>query len=300
MSKNIAYIVLIIITCIVVGYGIVSKIIPINNVVRIRAVTTTSLYLTGLLDYLEDKFREQYPDVYIDFIAVGSGEALRRASNGDACLVLVHAPSLEIDYISKGVLVYGKIFAYNYFVIVGPINDPANVSVASNVYEAFKRIYNAGEDGKALFVSRGDNSGTHVKEMSIWEKIGLDPRGRSWYIETGSDMAKTLLITNEKRGYTLSDIGTFFKLKKEGRIPYIEVLYTNRTELINIYSVYITYSCSDVEREYAKAFIEFLVGEKGQELVRTFGVNEYGQPLFYPASNKLEWLREVWRDLARK
>ncbi len=266
--------------------------------IRVRVTTTTSLYATGLLDYLAREFEKKHPGVVFDFIPVGSGEALRRAASGDACMVFVHAPSLEEKYIRQGVLGEGHIFAYNYFVVAGPRSDPANISRAKNVVEAFKRIHRAGEEGKALFVSRGDNSGTHVKELSIWARTGLDPRGRPWYLETGSGMGETLLVANEKKAYTLSDIGTFLKYKKDGRIPNLEVLYTNDTELINIYSVYVVKTCSGNERKMAEEFMRFIVGDEGQELIANYGVSTYGARLFNPVNGKLEMLKDLWLKLA--
>ena len=268
------------------------------ELIRVRAATTTSLYVTGLLDYLADKFRERYNcNIILAFMPLGSGEALRRAENGDACLVLVHAPSLEKEYISKGVLTDGHIFAYNYFIIVGPKEDPANVSHSSNVVEAFRRIYLAGELRKVKFISRGDRSGTNVRELMIWGLTGLNPKGKPWYIETGSGMGKTLLVANEFNAYTLSDIGTFLKFKSKGRIPNLVILYSNDTELINIYSAYIVSTCSGVEKSIASDFIKFLIGD-AQELIAKYGIHVYGQPLFYPVKSKTEWLSKIWSVLS--
>ncbi len=278
-----------------VYYGVFGE----SGVVRVVAATTTSLYATGLLDFLENEFKRGHPGVEVDFVAVGSGEALRRAEAGDACLVFVHAPSLERVYIERGVLVEGRIFAYNFFVIVGPVDDPAGVRGASNAVEAFRRIYDAGEEGRAVFVSRGDRSGTHVRELSLWRAAGLDPRGRPWYVERGAGMAETLVTAAELGAYTLSDIGTFLKLKAEGRIPNLEILYTNSTELINIYSVYLVSSCTGAERKAAIEFIEFVVSEEGQKLIAEYGVEEFGRPLFYPAAGRLEELKEIWEMLAK-
>ena len=264
--------------------------------IRVRVATTTSLYATGLLDYLADKFKEGKQGVEIDFIAVGSGEALRRAERGDACLVFVHAPSLEKEYIEKGVIVGGRIFAYNYFVVVGPRDDPAGIRESENAVEAFKKIYSAGEKGLARFVSRGDNSGTHVKELSIWSRAGLDPTGREWYLETGQGMAHTLLTANELAAYTLSDIGTFLKLRSEGRISSLEVLYSNSTELINIYSIYLVGTCSGDEKKVAEEFTLFVLSN--QELIEKYGVEDYGQPLFYPARGREDELKKYWELLA--
>ncbi|GAB6147507.1 substrate-binding domain-containing protein [Stetteria hydrogenophila] len=264
--------------------------------VRLVATTTTSLYSTGLLDYLADKFHEEHPDVTVEFIAVGSGEALRRAEMGDACMVLVHAPSLEREYMEKGVIGEGAIFAYNYFVIAGPPGDPAGVRGAGSAVGAFKAIYQAGEEGRAVFLSRGDNSGTHVRELMLWRRAGLDPSGRPWYKETGQGMAQTLVMASEMGAYTLSDIGTFLKLKKDGRIPGLEVLYSNSTELINVYSVYIVNSCKGRERKAAEEFRDFILTH--QDLIEYYGVQEYGQPLFHAARGREDYLRAAWMELA--
>jgi len=268
-----------------------------GKIVRVRVTTTTSLYATGLLDYLADQFYREYPNVRIDFIAVGSGEALKRAAKGDACMVFVHAPSLEREYVEKGVLEQHRIIAYNFFVIVGPQDDPAGVRGAKSATEVFMKIYVAGEEGKATFVSRGDYSGTHVKELSIWRFASLDPRGRPWYRESGAGMAQTLVMANELRAYTLSDIGTYLKLKKDGKLPNLEILYANSTELINIYSVYIVKSCAGEERKYAELFADFIYNN--QDLIGRYGVDKYGQPLFYPAKDKESDLYKIWLKLSR-
>jgi tungstate transport system substrate-binding protein len=269
-----------------------------NSPVRIQVTTTTSLYATGLLDKLATAFQEQHPNVRIEFIAVGSGEALRRAAAGDACMVFVHAPSLEKKYIDSGVLERHRFIAYNYFAIVGPESDPAGVKEAGSAAEAFQRIYRAGEEGKTRFISRGDNSGTHVRELMIWRLAGLDPRGRPWYIESGQGMAKTLIMADEMSAYTLSDTGTYLKLAKEGRIPDLGILYTNSSELINIYSVYIVRTCSGDARRYAELFEDFVAGPEGQKLIENHGVREYGAYLFYPARGREGYLEKAWQLLA--
>ncbi|HDI02424.1 MAG TPA: extracellular solute-binding protein [Ignisphaera sp.] len=271
--------------------------LAIPKMIRIRVTTTTSLYATGLLEYLAQQFYKDHPNVKIDFIAVGSGEALRRAERGDACMVFVHAPSLEKKYIDRGILEKHRIIAYNYFIIVGPADDPAHIKNSTNAVEAFSRIYRAGEEGKAVFVSRGDNSGTHVKELSIWRTAGLDPHGRPWYRESGSGMAQTLVIANEMNAYTLSDIGTYLKLKVDRKIPNLEILYSNSTELINIYSIYIVSSCKGNERKYAEEFSRFVY--EHQELISDYGVDRYGQPLFYAAKDREDELYKIWQELAK-
>ncbi|RLG66061.1 tungsten ABC transporter permease, partial [archaeon] len=205
----------------------------------LKVSTTTSLYVTGLLEKLSEEFRKEYPDVVIQFIAVGTGRALEIASRGDVDMVFVHAPSLEHKYIKRGILVDGRIIAYNYFVIGGPKDDPAGIKGLNSPVKALKRIYNAGVSGMTLFISRGDNSGTHIRELALWRRAGLNPIGQKWYIESGTGMSKTLMIANERKAYTLSDIGTYLKLKGEGILGRLEVLVDKGEGLINIYSAYI-------------------------------------------------------------
>jgi len=264
----------------------------------LRVTTTTSLYSTGLLDLLADEFQKRHPGVSVQFIPVGSGEALRKASLGDADAVTVHAPSLEVRYAEEGYLIDGRIFAYNHFVIVGPPDDPAGVAGADPV-EAMRRIYEAGERGEAEFVSRGDDSGTHVKELSLWAAAGLDPRGRPWYVESGSGMSQTLMLANEKRAYTLSDIGTYLKLSD--KLGELTVLLDRGEELINIYSVYLVNPdrVSGVNHRLAREFADFLVSEEAQDLIGSYGVKEYGRPLFHPArGDPTGELRAAWERLA--
>ena len=286
--------IIIVIVAITAIYFVQSLVLPTT---RIRVTTTTSLYATDLLNYLADEFAKTHKGVSFDFIPVGSGEALRRAELGDACMVFVHAPSLEKEYIAKGIITNQKIFAYNYFIIAGPPSDPAKVRDASNPIDVFKRLYRAGENGEALFISRGDNSGTHVKELSLWSKAELNPRGKQWYRETGSGMGNTLLVANEKKAYVLSDIGTYLKFKKEGKLPDLEILYENGMELINIYSVYLVFSCKNPEKQLAMEFMNF-ISRDAQELIAKYKVKELGQPLFNPAKDDLDRLRKAWEKLA--
>jgi len=267
----------------------------------IRIATTTSLYATGLLDALAGEYRKLHPGVTVHVIPVGTGEALRRAAMGDADVVFVHAPSLEAEYIRRGVLVGGGIVAYNYFVIVGPPEDPAGIRGLGDAVEAFRRIYAAGLEGRAAFVSRGDNSGTHDRELMLWRLAGLKPGG-SWYIETGSGMAETLIVANERRAYTLTDEGTYLKLKAEGRLPNLMELVTGSEELINVYSVYVVNSELIGKERYglARDFVAFVLDPRGGlRVIASFGLEEFGRPLFMPATGSaVGWLREVWERLA--
>ena len=265
---------------------------------ELRIATTTSLYNTGLLDFIVDKFNDIYPEVEVKILALGSGAALETAARGDADLVIVHAPSLERKYIDMGVLIRHKILTYNYFVLVGPSNDPAEVRNADSIIEAFRRIYSTGSKGKAVFISRGDNSGTHVKELSIWKMAGIEPGG-DWYIESGSGMAQTLVIADEKNGYTLSDIGTYVYLKENGRINNLEILYSNDEMLINIYSIYIVNPdrFKDINYDDAKLFYEFVLKNIGNILYEYN--NRFPVTLFHPIyESDIEWLEGKWLEMA--
>ncbi len=288
----------IIIAVIVVMVAVASAYTLLPSHVIVRIATTTSLYATGLLDYLAEQFEKENPGAKLEFIAAGTGAALKYAERGDACAVLVHAPSLEREYIEKGVFEAGLIFAYNYFIIVGPKDDPAGISGSDSAIEAFKRIYSAGESGEAIFVSRGDLSGTHLREMAIWRKAGIDPAGKSWYKEAAAGMEQTLIIANELLAYSLSDAGTYLKFKREGRLSAFEALYANPEDLetINIYSVYVARGCFGDERRYTELFLKYL--RDRQDVLRSFCENEYGLPLFYPAEGRLKELRNLWSRLA--
>ena len=261
----------------------------------LRVSTTTSLYATGLLDKLAEEFKKEHPNVVIQFIAVGSGEALRKASQGDADMVLVHAPGLEKEYMDKGVIIERKIFAYNYFIIVGPKDDPAGIRNLDPI-TAMKKIYMAGEKGLAIFVSRGDNSGTHERELLLWSMAGLNPEGKGWYKDTGSGMAQTLMVANNMPAYTLSDIGTFLKLKD--KLTQLDILVSKGDIMFNIYSVYIV--AKSPNRDLAREFINYLISSEGQKIIGNYGVKDFGQSLFYPASSKPKSeLIEAWKQLSK-
>jgi len=269
---------------------------PLNPyVVRLRISTTTSLYATGLLDVIAKAFSSEYPNIRLEFIAVGSGAALRIAEVGDVCVVLVHEPYLEHQYLIKGVISEGRIFAYNYFVVVGPSNDPASISKANDVLEVFRKVYIAGELGRAYFVSRGDNSGTHLRELMIWGLLGVNPGNTPWYRSCGCGMSDALLIANELNAYVLSDLSTYLKLKSNGRLPNLELLYINTNDnlTINIYSAYIASKCSGDERRYGELLIDFISRDVGG-IIRNYGVDEFKQPLFYPVLEDESKFLRIW------
>ncbi len=269
--------------------------------------TTTSLYETGLLDTLDRKFEEIHPDVNVTFISQGTGLAIETAMRGDADMILVHDPAREKKFLDEGYGVDRKIIAYNYFVIVGPKEDPAGVRGMDPV-DALLKIKAAGEEGKAEWVSRGDDSGTHAKEKRLWTAGGEDAgelREQNWYIEAGSGMTATLKLADEKRAYTLCDMGSYLNNFVSGNID-LDIVVEAGKDTLNVYSAIAcdprNPSLKDVKFSTAMEFIEFLVSDEVQDILSDFGVEEFGQPLFNPAVELLQtnsdpatagWIREL-------
>ncbi|MEM2021326.1 MAG: substrate-binding domain-containing protein [Zestosphaera sp.] len=294
MVRNVSWVVLALVIVALASLTTYYVLTSPQQVIRLRVSTTTSLYATGLLDYLASAFSEAYPDVRVEFIAGGTGAALKIAEQGDVCVVLVHAPSLEKQYLERRVIEGGKIFAYNYFVLVGPASDPANVSGAADIVSAFRRIYSAGESGDSSFVSRGDESGTHVRELRIWREAGLDPRGTAWYRDCGCGMSEALIMASELHSYTLSDLGTYLTLKKAGRVQWLETLYVNENDAlaVNIYSAYVVSGCRGDERRYAELFVDFIYAN--QEALMVFSVSKYGEPLLHSVRGRELEIQNLW------
>ena len=274
---------------------------------RIVVSTTTSLYETGLLDVLDSRFEAKYPNVNVSFISQGTGLAIQTAMQGDADMILVHDPAREAAFLSDGYGVNRKIIAYNYFVIVGPEADPAEVEGLDPV-DALLRIKAAGEDGVALWVSRGDDSGTHAKEKRLWLAGGANAtelRDLPWYLEAGSGMTATLNLADEKRAYTLCDMGSYLNNYVLGNIDLVIVVEAGK-DTLNVYSAIAcdprNENLKHVKFNHAMNFIEFLVSDEVQEILADFGVDKFGQPLFNPAVEILEttmdpttasWIREL-------
>jgi len=252
----------------------------------IRVATTTSLENTGLLAELERVY-EGETGVDLQFIAQGTGQSLDTARRGDVDMVLVHAPALEEQFVNDGYGINPRCIAYNYFIIVGPKSDPAGIANMSPV-EAFKKIYIAGTNNTpgVVFVSRGDNSGTHNQEKALWKEAGYDYEkdildSGAWYVEAGKGMGDTLILTNEKNAYTLSDEGTYLSFKDRlALVPVIE----QGTELMNRYSAIAVNpeKYPDVNAKGAADFINWLISDEGKQLIGDFGKAEFGKPLFVP------------------
>ena len=260
---------------------------------RLIVSTTTSLYETGFLDYLKTKFELKYPNMNVSFISQGTGLAIQTAMRGDADMLLVHAPSQELPFLQGGYGINRKIVAYNFFVIVGPSEDPAGIKGKSPT-DALKAIRYAGLNGTAIWVSRGDNSGTYTKEVSLWKAAGLDvkklaqeksPQGSPWYLAAGSGMTATLKLANEKRGYTISDTASYLLNFNNNNIDLV-ILIAAQKSLLNVYSAIADdpRNANMTKTNFAGSMqlIKYLVSDEGQQLLADYGVSQYGKPLFGP------------------
>ena len=241
--------------------------------------TTTSTYDTGLLDAIIPEFEEK-TGFMVKPIAVGTGKALAMGENGDADVLLVHAPEAEMELVQKEVVVNRQKVMHNYFLVVGPSDDPAGISGMEGAVKAFSKI----AEEQALFVSRGDDSGTHKKELGIWEKCGITPSGE-WYIETGTGMGDTLKVASEKRSYTLTDWGTYLSLKEN--LSLVSCV-TDEDELLNVYHVMQVNpeKYTGVNAEGAAAFVDFMVSPETQQAIGSFKKEELGDSLFVPDAVK--------------
>lgn len=236
--------------------------------------TTTSTQDSGLLDVLVPMF-EKKTGYMVKTIAVGTGKALEMGKNGEADVLLVHAPAAEKPLVDSGIAINYQLVMHNDFVFVGPEEDPARIKGATGA-EAVTKIAN----NEALFISRGDDSGTHKKEKSFWEDASLIPNGQ-WYQETGQGMGGTLKVASEKGGYTLTDRATYLALKNELDL---EILVEGDENLLNIYHVMQVNpdKFDNIKNEAGKAFVEFMISPEAQKTIEEFGVEQYGQPLFFP------------------
>ena len=246
---------------------------------QIILATTTSTQDSGLLDFLLPTFHEQ-SSYLVKTIAVGTGKALKMAEDGNADVLLVHAPSTEEELIENGYGIDRKLVMHNDFIIVGPHSDPAGISGLTSAQEAFRRI----KITDSIFVSRGDDSGTHKKEMSFWNEIGTLPV-KDKYLESGQGMGATLRITTEKGAYTLTDRSTFLANKETLDLM---ILAEGDTQLLNVYHVILVNPANWPLANYdgAQEFAAFLLAEDTQAKIGDYGVDLYGQPLFIPDAGK--------------
>jgi tungstate transport system substrate-binding protein len=241
--------------------------------------STTSTQDSGLFDVLIPAFNSSFPQYTVKVIAVGSGEALKLGETGDADVLLVHSPASEKTFMEQGFGVERKAVMYNDFVIVGPSADPAKIRGMSDATQAVGAIAAA----KATFFSRGDDSGTDVKEKSLWKAAGIVPSG-SWYQTTGQGMGETLTISDQKGGYTLSDRATY--LSKRGSLN-LEILVEGDKALYNQYHVITVEKGRNLQG--AKDFMDWIVSaEVQQDIIAPFGKDKYGEGLFTPNAGQVE------------
>ncbi len=244
--------------------------------------TTTSTQDSGLLDVLLPVF-EKRTGWTAKPVAVGSGQAITMGQRGDADVLLVHSPDAEVKFMSDG---FGKerlLVMHNDFIIVGPASDPANLKGAKTAVEAMKAI----EARSATFISRGDNSGTNALELVLWKAAGIEPKGKSWYQESGQGMGATLQIADQKTAYTIADRATYLALQKNLAL---KVLNEGDKAYFNVYHVITlnTEKNPKINAEGGNAFAQFMVSKEAQELIRTYGVDKYSQALFIPDAGKTE------------
>jgi tungstate transport system substrate-binding protein len=243
--------------------------------------TTTSTQDSGLLDVLVPLFERQTGNT-VKTVAVGTGQALALGARGEADVVLVHAPALEKKYVADDKMRNRRLVMYNDFVLIGPAEDPAKIRGMTSAAEAMKAVAHAG----ARFVSRGDNSGTHILEKNLWKLAGVEPRS-VWYIESGQGMGATLTLADDRNAYTLTDRGTYLAFQKRVRLP---ILVQGDKPLLNIYSVMEVNPANGprVNAPGGKAFADFMVAPETQVVIKTFGVDKYGQALFVPVAGMSE------------
>ena len=246
---------------------------------NIILATTTSTQDTGLLDVLIPLF-EKETGYFVKTIAVGSGQAMAMGQKGEADVLLVHAPASEKKLVDTGVVINYQLVMHNDFIIVGPAADPAKIK-GKTAADAYKAIDASG----AIFVSRGDDSGTHKKELSLWKDANVVLTGKPWYQESGQGMGATLLMASEKAGYTITDRATYLAQKANVKL---EILSEGDKPLLNIYHVMQVNpeKFSKVNAAGAKAFVEFMIAPETQKMIGEFGKDKYGSSLFFPDAVK--------------
>jgi tungstate transport system substrate-binding protein len=249
----------------------------------LRLATTTSTADSGLLDAILPAF-EQAHNARVDVVAVGTGQALALGEAGDADVLLVHARSREEEFLAAGHGTGRYDVMYNDFILVGPADDPAGIEGMATAAEALAAIAAAG----APFASRGDDSGTHTKELSLWEAAGITPE-TPWYASLGQGMGETLTYANEQQAYTLTDRATF--LAQQANLPNLAILVGGATivenpdpVLLNPYGLLLVNpdKGEHIQAGLARQFAEWLISAETQQAIADFGVDRFGQPLFYP------------------
>jgi len=260
--------------------------------------TTTSLYDTGLLDYLQPLFEKQY-NVTLKITSQGTGKAIELAKKGDADVLLVHSPTQELAFMKDGYGLNRRSFASNSFIIVGPEADPAGIKdMSPELAMTTLLLKGTNKTAGVEFVSRGDNSGTHSAEKNVWSKAGYNyttqvQKSGDWYVEAGKGMGETLQMASEKGAYVLTDEGTYLAYKNDLKLT---PLVTKGASLLNIYSVMAVYNANQPadKIEMANNFINFLISNETQTDIGTFGVDKYGKALFIPMTVEVPTATAGW------
>jgi len=268
-------------SCCIVAFVLIVGMMPSQAQEKsVILATTTSMQDSGLLDVLIPVFQKE-TGYFVKTIAVGSGQSISLGQRGEADVVLAHSPDLEKKFVADGSGMNRRIVLHNDFIVVGPPSDPAKIKGSKSAADAFKKMAGAG----VLFMSRGDGSGTEAKEKTVWKAAGISPEGQKWYQQTGLGMGQTLNVASEKRAYTLTDRGTYLALKK--RLG-LNILAEGDPILVNIYHVIQVNpeKWPKVNAAGAKAFADFMVSREAQGIVKTFGIEKFGEPLFYPDAGK--------------
>ena len=254
--------------------------------------TTTSTYDSGLLSHIIPVFENQH-DIKVNIISKGTGESIEIAKRGDTDLVLVHSRKLEEQFVKDGYGVHRVGVMYNDFIVIGPSTDPAGIAGASNATHAFEQIAKAGAEGKAVFISRADKSGTNMLELNIWNTIGLQPSNKTnaWYMEAGAGMGAVLRMTNEKNAYTLTDRATWLSFRSQ--LPHLTVLVEKDRILLNPYALILINPDMYPQRNFkmAVALVMFMISEQGQRLIESF--RKENEMLFFPIARDFQLAHEL-------
>ncbi len=251
--------------------------------------STTSLYETGVEnDAIKPAFEAKYPWITLSFLSQGTGAAIQTAMRGDADMIMVHDPAQEKTFMVNGYGVNRKIIAYNFYIIVGPENDPANITGLAPL-DALKKIYQAGQNGQAIWVSRGDGSGTNSKEKNMWKAAGINwtqiRTQTSWYKETGQGMTSTLVIANYFKGYTISDTASYLTNTNAKNIK-MKIVVQEHKDLLNVYSVIVdnplNANLTSTHFDASMLFVQFMVSDEGQQMLANYGIETVNRTLFSP------------------